>query len=113
MDIHKERRRIPRSNEAKMFLEILDTHDMDYEVVIAFGDSDAPLRFRSYSDLSTKEKKVDSAKHVKKLYNFFIGEHDTYGSHYSSVAGYARWVLESSPNVEVIHNYKWAHLFHK
>ena len=113
MDIHKERKRIPRSNESEMFLEILDTHDMNYEVVIAFGDSDAPLRFRDYSKLLTKEKKVDSAKHVKKLYSFFIGERDTYGNHYSTVAGYARWVLESSPNVEVIHNYKWAHLFHK
>lgn len=100
MDIHAERERIPRSNESDMFRAILATHDMDYENVITFGDSDNPGPIELNQRINTK-----------RWYSFFTMERDTYGSSYEHGAGYGRWVQENNPNVLVIHNTDWAKFF--
>lgn len=104
MDIHKERKRISRSNESKMFENILLTHDLNYANVIAFGDSDTP-------QLDYQRLEHMSDCNIKKFYSFFVAEYDRYHTHYSTLAGYGKWVRSVSPNAEVIHNYKWARCF--
>ncbi|WP_298049633.1 hypothetical protein [uncultured Bifidobacterium sp.] len=100
MDVEAERRRIPRGNESDMFNEILKTHHMDYDVVISFGDSDAP-----------EVEKLDYPIHTKTLYDCFLGERDGYGSSYKTGTGYARWVTANCKDVEVVHNTDWARFF--
>jgi len=102
MDIHEERMRIPRSNESSMFREILATHDMDYDVVITFGDSDNP-------------GPIDLGRRIKTQvwYSFFTMEVDVYGNSYHEGAGYGRWVKENNPDVTVVHNTDWARFFTK
>lgn len=102
IDIHEERRRIPRANEMVMFLDILQSHNMDYENVIAFGDSDWPGTLLLNQKINTK-----------RFYSFFVSSIDQYGISYKSGAGYGRWVIENNPNVEVIHNTDWAKFFTK
>jgi hypothetical protein len=99
MDIHAERKRIPRNNESEMFREILKTHDMNYENVIVFGDSDNPGSIEV------------NASDVKKFYSFFVGKRDRYNRSYTSCAGYGRWIIDNNPNAQVIHNTNWAKLF--
>lgn len=103
MDIHKERKGIPRSNESDMFRAILMTHDMNYKNVITFGDSDNP-GWEIYLP-----KKVN----IERWYSFFTGTQDTYGNNYIAGVGYGRWVLENVPNVQVIHNTEWSKFFTK
>lgn len=100
MDIDEERRSIPRSNESTCFRKILKTHNMDYDVVISFGDSDNPGTI-----------KLDKKINTKHLYDFFIGKWDVYGSSYMNGTGYARWVTENKPNVQIHRCYDWARLF--
>lgn len=100
MDIHAERKRIPRSNERDMFKKILEDHDMNYDVVIAFGDSDYP-----------GEIKLEQKIQTRKFFSFFVAENDRYGRSYTTLSGYGRWVKENNPDVEIIHNYKWAKVF--
>lgn len=101
IDIHKERREIPRGNESRMFRKILKERDMDYENVITFGDSDNP----------GENIFLGQTINTKRWYSFFTMPYDTYGSHYTTGAGYGRWVLEANPNVQVIHNTEWAKFF--
>ena len=103
-DQRQERARIPRGNESDMFNQILAKHDMDYEVVITFGDSDSPWA-AGCPDLGTL--------HTKKWYSFFIGERDTYGVHYTEGCGYGQWVKRFAPNVEIVHNTDWARVFRR
>lgn len=100
MDIDEERRSIPRSNESSVFKSILKTHNMDYDVVISFGDSDNPGPI-----------KLDKKINTKHLYDFFIGECDIYGTNYINGTGYARWVTENKPSVQIHRCYDWARLF--
>ena len=102
MDIHAERERIPRSNESFMFKEILLTHDMNYENIITFGDSDTPW----LDDFKLKTN-------TKRWYSFFAMDRDRYGSSYKNGVGYGRWIKDASPGVQVIHNTKWARFFKK
>lgn len=102
MDIDYERRSIPRSNESSFFRKILKTHDMNYDVVISFGDSDNP------GDI-----KLDQRINTKHLYDFFIGKQDVYGTSYINGTGYARWVTANKPIVQVHRCYDWARLFRK
>jgi hypothetical protein len=102
MDIHRERARIARSNESMMFREILRSHDMDYENVITFGDSDNPGEIRL-------EQKI----HTKRWYSFYTMACDTYGHSYECGCGYGRWVSENNHAVLVIHNTDWARFFTK
>ena len=101
MDIRYWRRRIDRSNESYMFAQILKTHDMDYDNVITFGDSDRPQIILLGQQLN-----------IKRWYSFFTGERDTYGRCYKQGAGYGQWVRENCPNVQIIHNTTWAKFFH-
>lgn len=103
-DPKKERERVPRGNETEMFYDILRSHDMDYEVVITFGDSDHPKQSQC-PDLGTL--------HTKKWYSFFIGKLDRYGNSYRDGCGYGRWVKAFAPDVEVVHNTDWARVFWK
>lgn len=100
MDIKRVRRKIGRSNERTMFYKILQDHNMDYDVVISFGDSDNP-----------GEINLPYPIHTKYLYDYFIGKWDVYGKKYTEGTGYARWVSENCPSVNIVRNYKWAHLF--
>ena len=102
LDIHAERKRISRANESAMFREILDTHDMDYENVITFGDSDNPGCIE-----------LDQRINTKRWYSFYTMETDSYGESYHKGAGYGRWVEENQPTVQVIHNTDWARFFTK
>lgn len=100
MDIEDERRSIPRSNESFCFRKILKEQNMDYDVVISFGDSDNPGVIR-----------LDQKINTKHLYDFFIGKWDVYGTSYIEGTGYARWVTENKPNVQIHRCYDWARLF--
>jgi len=102
MDIKKEREEIPRSNESRYFRRILKKNNMDYDVVISFGDSDNPGPISLEQKINTKH-----------LYDFFIGEYDVYGCKYTSGTGYARWVTKNCPSAEVHRCYDWAKLFKK
>lgn len=102
MDIKKERKEIPRSNESTYFRRILKKNNMDYDVVISFGDSDNPGWINLEQKINTKH-----------LYDFFIGEYDVYGCKYTNGTGYARWVTDNCPSVEVHRCYDWAKLFKK
>lgn len=102
MDIRKERRKISRANESVMFDEILRTHDMDYENVITFGDTDHPWEI-------TLSQKI----HTKRWFSFFTMRNDTYGNYYLQGSGYGRWVKHNKPDVEIIHNTEWAKFFKK
>ena len=107
LDIRDIRRRFDYGNESAMFREILATHDMDYDVVITFGDSDNPGHFGG-NGLPIELKQTI---HTKKWYSFFCMEHDTYGNHWKHGCGYGRWVKENCPTVDVIHNTDWARFF--
>jgi len=100
MDIHEERARIPRSNESEMFREILASHDMDYENVITFGDSDRPGPIH-----------LEQRIHTKRWFSFFTMEHDIYGNDSSQGCGYGQWVKQNNPDVEFIDNTDWARYF--
>lgn len=102
MDIREERWRISRANESQMFRNILKTHDMDYENVIAFGDSDNPGEIKLEQRISTK-----------RFYSFFTMKTDTYGRSHKTMSGYGRWVAENNPRVQVIHNTQWAKFFNR
>lgn len=102
MDIRRERARIPRSNESEMFRRILDTHDMDYENVITFGDSDNPGHIELNQRINTK-----------RWYSFFTMKQDVYGNDFTIGAGYGRWVKHHNPHVQIIHNTDWARFFTK
>lgn len=103
MDIHAERERIPRSNESPMFKKILQTHDMNYENIITFGDSDAPFMGND----------MDLKINTKRWYSFFVKDRDGYGASHQHGVGYGRWIKQASPGVQVIHHTKWAKFFKK
>ena len=100
LNIHEERRRIPRSNESVMFRKILEEQDMDYTNVITFGDSDNPGCIKLNQQINTQN-----------WYSFFISGHDTYGNSASFGTGYGRWVKEANPRVNFISNTSWARFF--
>lgn len=102
MDIDAERKRIGRSNESSMFRTILQTHDMDYDTVITFGDSDNPGPIQLKQRITTQ-----------RWYSFFVGQwHDWYGrtgTKYGS--GYGQWIEDNNPRVNIIRNNNWAKFF--
>ena len=103
LDIDEVRREIPRGNESLMFREILDTHDMDYDNVIAFGDTDNPGTIKLNQKINTK-----------RFYSFFVGgSYDTYGHWSKKGAGYGRWVLENNPSAVMISDTTWAKFFNR
>lgn len=100
MDIKEWRRKIPRANESIMFNDILKNQiTADYDIVIAFGDSDYPGEI-------TLPYKI----HTKKLYSYYSKRYYRYVDP-DLIAGYGRWVVENNPDVEVITNTNWAHYF--
>jgi hypothetical protein len=100
LDIREVRRKIGRSNESTMFTRILETHDMNYENVITFGDSDNPGMVRLNQRLD-----------VKRWYSFFCMTQDTYGYGHEHHCGYGRWIKYNCPTVEIIDNCDWAKFF--
>jgi hypothetical protein len=102
LDIREVRRIVGRSNESDMFRQILVTHDMDYDNVITFGDTDNPGGI-----------KLQQRLNIRRWYSFFTMERDTYGHRYVSGCGYGRWVQENCPHVQIIHNTDWAKFFKK
>jgi hypothetical protein len=109
LDIREVRRKINANNEAMMFYAILNSHDMDYENIITFGDSDHPAGFCDRKDL---ESLVFTQKiSTKRWYSFFCMRHDTYGNKSEKGCGYGRWVKEANPLVERIDNTEWAKFF--
>lgn len=103
LDLDAVRKEIYRSNESVMFRKILQEQNMDYDVVIAFGDSDNP------GEINVRD--IGQKVNVRKFYSMFTGEYDRYGSSHIHGAGYGRWVMDTCPQAEVIHNYKWAKFF--
>jgi hypothetical protein len=102
LDIREVRRIVGRSNESHMFHAILQSHDMDYENVITFGDSDHPEPI----ELSQK-------LNIKRWYSFFTMCGDTYGFSYKGGCGYGRWIEQNCPHVSITHNTEWAKFFQK
>lgn len=113
MDIHAEHKKAGRSNEGRMFRKILAENDMNYEVVIAFGDSDHPGNWDLGYGSNTPVCEPGTGLDIKKLYSFFVNEYDRYGNSARHIAGYGRWVKEACPGVEVITNTSWTKLFNR
>lgn len=109
MDIREVRQKIDRNNEAKMFYEILNSHDMDYENIITFGDSDHPAQFNGRN----REKGLDFDQkiHTARWYSFYCMEYDNYGNDSTFGCGYGRWIQKANPLVERIDNTTWAKFF--
>lgn len=102
LDIHEVRRIVGRSNESVMFNAILMSHDMDYQNVITFGDSDNP-----------RPVELTQKINVERWYSFFTMSNDTYGISYRAGCGYGRWVKQNCPGVTITHNTEWAKFFKK
>jgi len=107
LDIHDIRRRFDYNNESQMFRQILAEHDMDYDIVITFGDSDNPGSFGGNGRPVELGQKI----HTRHWYSFFCMKHDTYGNHWEEGCGYGRWVKENNPHVNIVHNTDWAKFF--
>lgn len=107
LDIRDIRRRFDYSNESVMFRRILKTHDMDYDVVITFGDSDNPDQFGGDDEPIILDQKINT----KKWYSFFCMKHDTYGNSWRHGCGYGRWVRDNNPHVDIVHYTDWARFF--
>lgn len=105
-DPREIRRKVPRSNEGDMFADILRTHDMGYDTVICFGDSDNP-------DSALRGVKAKNADKIRTIHSYFIGRFDRYGANYTKVAGYVRWAERASRNANVFHHTDWAKCFNK
>jgi hypothetical protein len=107
LDIDEVRRKINRNNEAEMFYEILGSHDMDYENIITFGDSDHPGQYNHGRTVLDFTQKITT----KRWYSFYCMAHDTYGNDHTYGCGYGRWIKEAQPLVDIIHNTEWAKFF--
>lgn len=106
LDKNEVRAMIPRSNESYMFNEILNTIDLDYDIVICFGDSDTP---HINEDV---EERLKNAPKIKKLMSYFIGNYDRYGGSHKAGAGYSRWIKDiNNPNVQIEHYTDWVEVF--
>lgn len=103
LDIHEVREKIPKSNEFRMFNYILEHRNMNYENVIAFGDSDSPC-MGSYDRIISQ-----NSFNAKNFFNYFVGEKDQYWEPYTCLAGYGRWCV--GKDTEIHHNYSWAKYF--
>jgi hypothetical protein len=106
LDIREVRRKISHSNEAVMFYEILETHDMNYQNVITFGDSDHPGRFGGEQIFMLPKRPA-----IERWYSFFCTKVDTYGNNSSQGVGYGRWVMDNCPTAIRIDNTDWARYF--
>lgn len=107
IDPQEMRCKIPMSNESDMFCDILRTHDMRYDAVISFGDSDSP-----HLDFDVKDRLKETAMYkVSTVYSFFAGERDRYGRSYEEGTGYANWAMLANPNARIVHNTSWARMF--
>jgi len=102
LDIRQVRQDISRSNESSMFYAILLSHDMNYENVITFGDSDHPQKIELNQKLS-----------VQRWYSFYVMGYDTYGNGPARGAGYGRWIHQNCPTAQRIDNCDWAKFFKK
>lgn len=96
------RREIGRGNESYEFITIFETHDMGYDNVISFGDSDNP-----------GDEWIDNIPGVKPkiLYDFFVSSTDCYGVSSRAGTGYARWCRRANPGLTVKTYDNWAHCF--
>lgn len=101
-DPRKLRREIGRGNESLEFREIFRTHDMGYDNVISFGDSDNP-GVGWIDDIPGVKPKI--------LYDFFVSSTDTYGVSSKAGTGYARWCIRANPRLTVKTYDNWAHCF--
>ena len=101
-DPRKLRREIGRSNESHEFIKIFETHDMGYDNVISFGDSDNP-GCEWIDDIPGVNPKI--------LYDFFVSRTDTYGVSSKQGTGYARWCKRANPGLTVKTYDNWAHCF--
>jgi hypothetical protein len=106
LDIREVRRKISFGNEAVMFYQILETHDMDYQNVITFGDSDHPGKYGGEEIFILKQKLA-----IERWYSFFCTPIDTYGCPSIKGAGYGRWVQQNCPTAIRIDNTDWAKYF--
>jgi hypothetical protein len=106
LDIREVRAKISFGNEAEMFYQILSTHDMDYDNVITFGDSDHPGEYGGMDTIKLRQK-----LNIKRWYSFFCTKVDTYGNNSSQGVGYGRWIHDNCPTALRIDNNDWARYF--
>lgn len=86
-------------NESEMFIGILKSlQNKHYSNVISFGDNDTPC-YNGFIWLK-EAIKVDKVIH-----------YHTYDE--KAQTGYAKWVLEMNPDVEVVHDISWCEVMKK
>ena len=113
LDIREVRDKISFANEAAMFYGILNSHDMNYQNVITFGDSDHPGNWYDKNGNKAGDLVLKQTLDIRRWYSFFVSDCDTYGNDYTKGAGYGRWVHTNCPTAVRIDNTEWVKFFKK
>lgn len=102
-----------RNNESHMFNAIIKNHVLGREWgnVVSFGDNDSPAKIAEMYGEKVSWKKDPCGTTVHHLWNFHTGnvagpKRYAYTMEVP-ITGYAQWVLDVSPNVDVTSNTNW------
>lgn len=99
------RRMVPRSNEGKMFRDIISKNIAGRHLgtVIGFGDNDSPGSFLSYRD-PEKMSDIDMRGFTcERILSYVV----PWRSGHPGCAGYIEWARESCPNASFENDWSW------